>query len=575
MKKMFIVLTFLLVLPLTVKATINSSALVCNINGSLIANSTFACNVTIAPDSSTPITSFKTNIIYSASDFTLTSIVPATNWTSNSTSLLNLSNANYGEGEGLVEEVMIATLKFKVSASPSYGEKIIKINGFDLTKESTDTVRIYSTNSALKSLTVAGIDFEFSSNTKVYSLETTKSSISINAIPYDSRAILVSGYGSRVVNLNYGSNPIQIIVKAENGSTSTYTLNVTRKDQRSSNNYLASLSISEGTLSPNFNKNTLVYQSSVSNNVNSVTINASLESETASFVSDYGPRTVSLQNGLNSFSLQVKAENGTTKIYTINIIKIEKKVNNYLKSITLSNGNIVFDKNKLQYNINVLYNVLEMNVIAIPEDEKSKVEVVGNKSLVLGANTFTIKVTSESGSVLTYTIVVNRLEEGRELSSNNYLEELIISNYPIDFNKDILDYSIKIKKEDRLTISFSSEDTNSKTEIIGNNALKNGSIIKIKVTSEDGKARTYNINISKDLDFSSYWIYISSGLVIIIIVLLLIFKDKIFKPKDKQLISKDLKLGGSKLVLGHKKTSKEQELTKEPEVVIIPEEDNK
>ena len=569
--KKFLLLFILFLCPMVVSAKVTSN-ISCT-KQEVIAGNSFTCDVSVTPESGTSITSFKTAIDYPA-DFTLTKITPASNWTSNSNSIIDLTNSNYEQGQGLTTTLNIATLTFSVNSNVNYGTKEIKVRGYDLDEESSYTIKILSSNYYLKSLTVSGIDFSFSSKTYTYNLSTTKDSVTVSAIPMDTNSVFKSGYGPGTFPLNYGHNTIQIIVVAQNGSIGTYTLNIERIDQRSTNNNLKELKVSEGVLSPSFNKNNLTYNVSVSNDVKTLDIEATKEVDSSTYVEGYGPRTVEIQDGLNTFQIKVKSENGSTKTYTLNITKSEKSSNNFLKALKLKDVEINFDKNVYEYNANVLYNVLETEIIAVPEDIKAKVEVIGNKSLIIGENVFTINVIAENGAVLSYKITINRLEEGRTLSSNNYLSELLINNYPIGFNKDITNYTIKINNENRLTISYTPEDANSVVQIEGNNALKNGSKIIIRVTSEDKSVRLYTINIEKDQDAKTIFIYISIALVIVILLLLFLFRKKIFKPKQDQIISQDVNLKTSKLVLNNKKQNQEIFETKQ-EQVTIPEEDNK
>ncbi len=568
--KKILFLFILFLFPMVVSAKVTSS-ITCS-EYEVVAGQSFTCVVSVTPEAGTSITSFKSAIDYST-DFNLTKITPASNWTSNSNSIIDLTNSHYDPGQGLTTTLNIASLTFTVNNNVNYGTKQIKVRGYDLDEESGFAIKILSSNNYLKSLTVSGIDFSFSSRTNTYNLKTTKEVVTVNAILMDTNSTFKSGYEPRSVNLNYGSNTIQIMVVAQNGATNTYTLNIERIDQRSTNNNLKELKVSEGVLSPSFNKNTLTYNVSVSNDVKTLDIEATKEVDSSTYVEGYGPRTVEIQDGLNTFQIKVKSENGSTKTYTLNITKSEKSSNNYLKALKLKDVELNFDKNVYEYNVNVLYNILETEVIAVPEDIKAKVEVIGNKALIIGENVFTINVIAENGAVLSYKITINRLEEGRALSSNNYLSELLINNYPIDFNKEITNYTIKINDENRLTISYTPEDANSIVQIEGNNALKNGSKIIVRVTSEDKSVRLYTINIEKDQDAKTTFIYISIALVIVILLLLFLFRKKIFKPKQDQIISEDVNLKTSKLVLNNKK--QDQEIFAKEEQVVIPEEDNK
>ena len=572
MKKIMPIIIFLLSI-FVVKVNAVTANLDCP-STKYIINDTFSCKVTITPGTEELITSFKSNIAFPNDDLILTSITSnATNWISNSNTSLSFSNDNYTEGEGLTEELLLATLNFKVKNSTTYGNKTISLSGGNLTNSVNDSISIISTNNLLSNVTVTGKSFSFNPNINDYNIKgITSAAVNITATLADTRAHFENNHGSGIYTLNYGINTIQIIVVSESGKSNIYTFKITRLDNRSGNNYLSKLSISDGTLVPEFNKNTLVYDVSIPTTIDNLTVTASLEDSKASFVSNYGPRVVNLTNGSNSILIQVKAENGDTKTYTINVTKSDKKSNNYLKSIKLSSGTIEFKKDTLEYKVSVLNEIEEMEITATTEDSSAKIQVIGNKNLVVGENIYTIQVTAENESIRTYTIVVTRKEAGEKLSNNNYLKELLIKNHKIDFDKDVLSYNLTIKKENRLTLSYKPEDKAATVKVIGNSDLKDDSKIDIVVTAEDKTTKTYTINIKKSIDWATIGIIFGSLIVITGIVLLIVFKDKIFKTKEKTIKSDVLK--GSRLVLGKATNDLKNEATKiyerKPELTVIP-----
>lgn len=530
MKKILFIMGLIFLFPLTVKASTVGATISCDTN-KLYIDSTFSCVVTVNPSTDNPITSFNANIDYSNVDFSLYSIAIASGWNNSSSSNLNLT-MDVAEGEsGLSTSLKIATIKFKVKSTTTYGTKSIKLTGEDLNSDISSTVNIVSKNNNLSNLVIEGETINFNSNTINYNLETNKSSLVIKATLADSRAHFVSGYGPRTVNLSYGSQQIQLIVVSESNENKIYTINVTRPDNRSNNNNLASLVVSSGTLNPVFNKNTLSYDVEVPNNVESITVSATLEDSKANFMNNYGPRTVNLKTGQNSISLQIEAENGNTKTYTINVTRGDESSNNYLKYIILSNGAIDFNKNIFEYKVNVLYEIDEMSISASPEDTNSTLEVIGNKKLEVGDNTFTIKVTAANKSERIYKIIVTRLKDGVKLSNNNYLKNIIVNNYDLNFDKNTQTYTLNINKEKFLSILATPEETSSIVIVTGNENLENGSKIIIKVQAEDESVKNYIININKTTS-NNYLIYIIGGVILVLLVLLLVFKDKIFKKKN-------------------------------------------
>lgn len=89
----------------------------------------------------------------------------------------------------------------------------------------------YSKNNNLKELSVEGYDLTpvFDKNTLEYTLELENGieSIKVNATKEDNTAS-ISGTGE--IPLSEGVNPVKIVVTAQNGSTKTYTINVTVKE---------------------------------------------------------------------------------------------------------------------------------------------------------------------------------------------------------------------------------------------------------------------------------------------------------------------------------------------------------
>lgn len=94
-----------------------------------------------------------------------------------------------------------------------------------------------------------------------------------------------------------------------NNNNNTSTIN------KSSDNALKSLTVSNGTLSPSFKASKTRYDISLAGNVTEVTINAKANHSKAT-VSGTGKK--SLKAGDNTFNVVCKAENGSTKTYTLN-----------------------------------------------------------------------------------------------------------------------------------------------------------------------------------------------------------------------------------------------------------------
>ena len=116
------------------------------------------------------------------------------------------------------------------------------------------------------------------------------------------------------------------------------------------------------------------------------------------------------------------------------------------------------------------------------------------------------------------------------------MKSLVIGGYPITFTKNQFNYTITIANDiDKLQIDPVVETDSDTFEILNNNNLENGSIIKINVTGDDKLVTTYNINIIKESK-SNLFLYIGIGIVAlltIILIVLIILKNNNKKKNNK------------------------------------------
>ena len=109
----------------------------------------------------------------------------------------------------------------------------------------------------------------------------------------------------------------------------------------------------------------------------------------------------------------------------------------------------------------------------------------------------TLPVVAENGDIKSYTINVVKVYPK---STNNYLSKLEIEGYEIDFNKDTLEYNIKVSSDvETLDITAVAEDSSARVNIYGNSNFKEGeNTVTVVVTAEDGSERTYTITVDKE-----------------------------------------------------------------------------
>lgn len=130
-----------------------------------------------------------------------------------------------------------------------------------------------------------------------------------------------------------GAQTIAITVVARPTTTKPTT-----PKAKSSNNNLSSLTIDGYSLDKTFDKDTLEYSVTVPSGTDKININAQLEDSSAKVS---GTGEVTLNTGENKFSIEVTAENGTKKTYTLTVIvneMIKVKINNEEYSIIEQEG---------------------------------------------------------------------------------------------------------------------------------------------------------------------------------------------------------------------------------------------
>ena len=208
---------------------------------------------------------------------------------------------------------------------------------------STATAPAKSNNANLKSLTsdIGTWSPSFNKSTTAYTVTLSEyaSQIKLSGSVEDSKASVTSGLGTH--NLSVGNNVIEVKTKAEDGTTKTYKVTVVVPKKLSSNANLKTLTASIGTLSPAFSSSVTSYTLTVPGGTKYININGSLADSGAS-TSAFKQHTVDPDASSNKISIKVKAEDGATKTYTINV----KHSSPYYGMSRINS--LSFSKNKLQ-----------------------------------------------------------------------------------------------------------------------------------------------------------------------------------------------------------------------------------
>ncbi|WP_050636356.1 cadherin-like beta sandwich domain-containing protein [Candidatus Stoquefichus sp. SB1] len=138
-----------------------------------------------------------------------------------------------------------------------------------------------------------------------------------------------AAYSGNSDDVNYSKNVTVKVNAASSNSNNTNTNSsnqtsqstVSKEDNRSKENALSSLTVSEGSLSPEFSANTTKYTVNLEGDKTKITINAKAKDSKAK-VSGTGDKDLKI--GKNTFVIKCIAENGSTRNYTIDVNVDEK-----------------------------------------------------------------------------------------------------------------------------------------------------------------------------------------------------------------------------------------------------------
>lgn len=183
------------------------------------------------------------------------------------------------------------------------------------------------------------------------------------------------------------------------------------------NRNLKTLTVSGYDINPVFNKNTVEYYLTVSNDVTSLKVTALPENDAAK-VTITGD--TDLKGFENDILITVKSEKGLTKTYKIHVTK-QKEASISLKTLEIEDAKFETEFSSKKYNYNIEVNQAEVEPLKIKakaNTDSANVEIIGNdSSLAVGANIITILV-SKDNEVVTYQLNV-KISTLREVVVNN------------------------------------------------------------------------------------------------------------------------------------------------------------
>ncbi len=175
--------------------------------------------------------------------------------------------------------------------------------------------------------------------------------------------------------------------------------------------------------------------------------------------------------------------------YTPPTPQVPKSTNNYLKSLVVEGCSIspTFNKDTMEYSCKDLL-IDKIEIKAEVEDSKATLIGTGEKTLFNGDNNFEVNVTSESGQVRTYKLLINK----KNIPSTKILK-LTLGDKEYKIDDEIILFGLP-KDTEKLDLKVTTDSTTAKVNITGNDNLKPGyNIINISVTDTDCKEKNYKV----------------------------------------------------------------------------------
>ncbi|MGI6587533.1 MAG: cadherin-like beta sandwich domain-containing protein [Peptococcia bacterium] len=214
---------------------------------------------------------------------------------------------------------------------------------------------------------------EFTSGTTSYTvtLEKGDSNITITAVPADDQAsVKIGGQGTGTgtqtisVSLDVGINSIPIEITGRDGATKNlYSLTVIRPVT------LSGLTISNGTLDPAFDKDTLNYTARVDDRITSLEVTASAADGAKIYINDEetDKQAIPLNIGTNNIFIRVEMS-GTSNTYKLTVTRSASDVNLDELRTNIGTWDKTFTRETTSYTVTLDKAVDNIDVTVTPAD---------------------------------------------------------------------------------------------------------------------------------------------------------------------------------------------------------------
>lgn len=342
----------------------------------------------------------------------------------------------------------------------------------------------------LSALVPSAGELEFNPNTVNYQIEVAEDTATISFLATaEDAAATISGQYTNVA-LTKEVTTVSILVKNGNYEK-TYQVAVVRLVNETA---LDTVEIRQGETvwTPVYNEAEKTYVAEVARRTdlsNLEVIASGISDQTLISVSE----PISVSESEVKYTIVSTDKNGNTTSYDV-IVRYEVSDNNYLSSIHVDNQLLSdFVRTTQDYTLAVA-DESSFTITAEAEDEMAVVDIVYPPAFTDGSR-ITVNVTSEKGSVRTYTLMLSRI-----LNQTSLLSELSVSEGALSpqFNELTNDYYVNVTNSVTALNVTALAKENGTVEIIGADYLSEGdNTVEVVVTAENGATNTYYIHVTR------------------------------------------------------------------------------
>lgn len=395
-------------------------------------------------------------------------------------------------------------------------------------------------------VSAGGLSPRFDPKVLAYSVlaanSTTSTTVTVTAADPTATIVInnvpaLSGQPFGPIPLSLGPNAVTIVVTAPGGAAKTYAVAVVRGASGIAD--LASLSLSAGALSPGFTPDQTSYRIATGNSTTETTITALVADATASLTVNGTPATsgqpfgpVGLTIGVNILTVRVTAQDGSARVYTIEITRPPSS-NANLSQLAISAGALApaFSQDTLAYSVSVPSTTASTTVTATVADSTASVQVNGQPVgsgqasppivLNVGTNQIPIVVTAQNGATKTYTVTVERT-----VSTNLVGLSLSAGSLSPGFGAGTTTYSVEVLNTTTSTTVTAMVQDPTATLTINGAAATSGQAfgpiplkvgpnqLTIVVRALNGATKTYTVTITRAANVNLGTLSLSAGTLV-------------------------------------------------------------